>query len=167
MYLIDGKFGVCGRNFEYADNEKCPFWKFAHKNEIREKIEDGAATIGLKNFAIQGEFCGEGIQKNRLKLFTPNWFVFTLIDMDIHRRLGLKNMLKFCEASGLSHVPIEETGEQLPYTTVAEFIERARGKYESGLHKEGIVIRPQEPVYSSITEGPLSMKVINNDFLLM
>ena len=167
MYLIDGKFGVCGRNFEYADNEKCPFWKFAHKNEIREKIEAGAATIGLKNFAIQGEFCGEGIQKNRLKLFTPNWFVFTLIDMDIHRRLGLKNMLKFCEASGLSHVPIEETGEQLPYTTVAEFIERARGKYESGLHKEGIVIRPQEPVYSRITEGPLSMKVINNDFLLM
>jgi hypothetical protein len=74
---------------------------------------------------------------------------------------------KFCEASGLSHVPIEETGEQLPYTTVAEFIERARGKYESGLHKEGIVIRPQEPVYSRITEGPLSMKVINNDFLLM
>ena len=55
MYLIDGKFGVCGRNFEYADNEKCPFWKFAHKNEIREKIEAGAATIGLKNFAIQGE----------------------------------------------------------------------------------------------------------------
>ncbi len=166
MYLIDEKFGVCGRNFEYADNEKCPFWKFAHKNEIREKIEDGAVTIGLKNFAIQGEFCGEGIQKNRLKLFTPNWFVFTLIDMDIHRRLGLKDMLKFCEASGLSHVPIEETGEQLPYTTVAEFIERARGKYESGLHKEGIVIRPQEPVYSRITEGPLSMKVINNDFLL-
>lgn len=73
-------------------------------DEIREKIEAGAATIGLKNFAIQGEFCGEGIQKNRLKLFTPNWFVFTLIDMDIHRR---------------------------------------------------------------ITEGPLSMKVINNDFLLM
>lgn len=166
MYLIDGKFGVCGRNFEYADDEKCPFWKFVHKNGIREKIKAGAAAVKLKNFAIQGEFCGEGIQKNRLKLFAPNWFVFTLIDMNNRRRLGLEDMLKFCEASGISHVPIEETGEQLPYTTVAEFIERARGKYESGHHKEGIVIRPQSPIYSSIAEGPLSMKVINNDYLL-
>ena len=48
-----------------------------------------------------------------------------------------------------------------------EPIEGARGKYASGNDKEGIVIRPQEPIYSSITEGPLSMKVINNDFLLM
>ena len=166
MYLIDGKFGVCGRNFEYADNEKCPFWKFAHKNEIRKKIEAGAAIIGLKNIAVQGEFCGEGIQKNRLKLFAPNWFVFTLIDINIHRRLGLSAMQKFCETAGLDYVPIEETGEQLPYTTVAELIERARGKYESGHHKEGIVIRPQEPTYSRIAEGPLSMKVINNDYLL-
>ena len=35
-----------------------------------------------------------------------------------------------------------------------------------GNHKEGIVIRPLEPVYSKILEGPLSMKVINNDYLL-
>ena len=86
--------------------------------------------------------------------------------MDIHRCLGLDDMLKFRKASGISHVPIEETGEQLPYITVTEFIERARGKYESGHHKEGIVIRPQSPIYSSIAEGPLSMKVINNDYLL-
>lgn len=63
-------------------------------------------------------------------------------------------------------VPIEETGDQLPYKTVDEFIERAKGKYKSGNYKEGIVIRPLEPVYSKILEGPLSMKVINNDYLL-
>lgn len=45
-------------------------------------------------------------------------------------------------------------------------MERARGKYPSGMNKEGIVIRPMEPVYSKVTEGPLSMKVLNNDFLL-
>ena len=58
------------------------------------------------------------------------------------------------------------TGDQLPYKTVEEFIERAKGKYPSGNYKEGIVIRPLEPVYSKILEGPLSMKVINNDYLL-
>ena len=43
---------------------------------------------------------------------------------------------------------------------------RARGKYVSGMNKEGIVIRPTEPVYSEIIKGPLSMKVLNNDYLL-
>lgn len=166
MYLIDGNFGVCGRNFEYADDAKCPFWKFAHKNGVREKIAKGAAALGLKNVAVQGEFCGEGIQKNRLKLFSPDWFVFTLINMDVHRRLGLAKMLQFCDAAGLSHVPIEECGENLPYKSVDSLIERAKGLYASGNHKEGIVIRPQNPCYSRIVEGPLSMKVINNDFLL-
>ena len=52
-------------------------------------------------------------------------------------------------------VPIEETGDQLPYKTVDDFIERAKGKYKSGSYKEGIVIRPLEPVYSKILEGPL------------
>lgn len=43
---------------------------------------------------------------------------------------------------------------------------RAKGKYSSGMNKEGIVIRPMEPVYSRIIEGPLSMKVLNNEYLL-
>ena len=34
------------------------------------------------------------------------------------------------------------------------------------MNKEGIVIRPLEPVYSKTVEGPLSMKVLNNDYLL-
>ena len=63
-------------------------------------------------------------------------------------------------------LPPQARTDQLPYKTVEEFIERAKGKYASGNHKEGIVIRPIEPVYSKILEGPLSMKVINNDYLL-
>lgn len=71
-----------------------------------------------------------------------------------------------CFRSLFAQVPVEETGDQLPYKTVEEFIERAKGKYPSGNYKEGIVIRPIESVYSKILEGPLSMKVINNDYLL-
>lgn len=166
MYHINGKFGVCGRNYEYADDGKSPFWKYVHHHNIDCKIKEGMAALNLTNVAIQGEFCGEGIQKNRLKLFEPEWFVFTIIDMSTHRRIGLFDMQKFCLAAELNYVPIEEIGEQLPYTTVESLIERARGKYASGNDKEGIVIRPQEPIYSRIVEGPLSMKVINNDYLL-
>ena len=166
MYLIDGEFGVCSRNYEIGDDETSPAWKFVHKHNVQEKIKKGAEALGLKNVVVQGEFCGEGIQKNPLKLVTAEWYVFTLRDMDQGKRLGLQKMQTFCEAAGLNMVPVEETGDQLPYKTVEEFIVRAKGKYASGNHKEGIVIRPIEPVYSKILEGPLSMKVINNDYLL-
>lgn len=61
---------------------------------------------------------------------------------------------------------VEEQGETFPYNSVEELLERARGKYASGMNKEGIVIRPVEPIYSRTIEGPLSMKVLNNDYLL-
>ena len=66
----------------------------------------------------------------------------------------------------LKMVPIEEEKEGFEYDSIEELLERAEGKYASGMNKEGIVIRPIEPVYSRIIEGPLSMKVLNNDYLL-
>ena len=32
----------------------------------------------IKILTVQGEFCGAGIQKNRLRLAQPDWFVFTV-----------------------------------------------------------------------------------------
>ena len=63
-------------------------------------------------------------------------------------------------------VPIEEEKEIFQYDSVEDLLERAKGKYVSGMNKEGIVIRPIEPVYSKTIEGPLSVKVLNNDYLL-
>ena len=78
MYLIDGAFGVCSRNYEIGDDETSSAWKFVHRHGVQEKIKKGAEAIGLKNVAVQGEFCGEGIQKNPLKLLMSEWYVFTL-----------------------------------------------------------------------------------------
>ena len=162
MYWQGGHFGVCGRNYEYGDDETCAMWKYAHEHRIPER----AAELGLSDVAIQGEFCGAGIQKNRLKLVKPEWYVFTGSDLAACRRYPLPEMRQLCERLGLSMVPIEEEGETFPYGTVEELLERARGKYSSGMNKEGIVIRPVEPVYSEIIQGPLSAKVLNNDYLL-
>ncbi|MCD8119796.1 MAG: 2'-5' RNA ligase [Lachnospiraceae bacterium] len=169
MYQMDGNFGVCGRNFEYADDGKCAFWEYAKMLGLPEKLKaatEGKEELFPKNLALQGEFCGGGIQKNRLKLKHPEWYVFTAIDLSTHRRLSLDRMLKICDELGLQHVPIEEQGEAFPYGSVEELLERARGKYPSGMYKEGIVIRPPEPVYSPTLSAPLSMKVLNNDYLL-
>ena len=162
MYWKDGCVGVCGRNYEYADDDNCAMWKYAHKKNLPERLK----KCGIGNIAIQGEFCGPGIQKNRLGLIRPEWFVFTVIDLDNQRRYPLDKMQALCEQLMLAMVPIEEVASEFPYGNVVELLTRANGKYDSGHHKEGIVIRPVIPVYSPTIEGPLSMKVLNNDYLL-
>ena len=162
MYWKAGQFGVCGRNYEYADDGKCAMWDYAHEHKIAEKLKE----YHVPDIAIQGEFCGAGIQKNRLKLVRPEWYVFTVIDLATRRRYSLETMKKLCEDLELNMVPIEEVKNVFDYDSIESLLERAKGKYASGMNKEGIVIRPTEPVYSPIIGGPLSMKVINNDYLL-
>jgi len=137
-------------------------WKYAHKKKLQERLEE----YKIGNIAIQGEFCGPGIQKNRLGLLWPEWFVFTVIDLDTNRRYPLDKMQVLCEMLLLDTVTIEEVESDFIYNSVEELLERAKGKYDSGKNKEGIVIRPVEPVYSSTIRGPLSMKVLNNEYLL-
>ena len=50
MYHKDGHFGICGRNFEYADDEKCAMWKYAHEHNLPEKMSE----LGITDIAIQG-----------------------------------------------------------------------------------------------------------------
>jgi len=77
-------------------------------------------------------------------------------------------MLEICDELQLESVPIEEIGTDLPakYPTVEHLLERADGNYPRGGKKEGIVIRPTEPVYCELISGELSMKVVSNKYLL-
>ena len=115
---------------------------------------------------IQGELCAPGIQQNRLKLTRPEWYVFTVrID---GKRVGLNKMQEICKEMGLQTVPVEEIGIDLPtkYPTVDALLERADGEYPKGGKKEGIVIRPAEPVFCERISAALSMKVVSNKYLL-
>ena len=162
MYSRNGHFGVCGRNYEYADDGNCAMWNYAHEQKIEEKLK----ASDISDIAIQGEFCGAGIQKNRLKLVRPEWYIFTVIDLETKRRYSLSKMQELCKNLELNMVPVEEIGNSFTYDSIEDLLKRAKGKYTSGENKEGIVIRPTESVYSPIIEGPLSMKVLNNEYLL-
>ncbi len=162
MYRVDGKFGICGHNYELADDGKCSFWKWAHEHEVEERL----ASAGLDDIVFQGEFCAPGIQANPLGLKRPEWYVFTVRDVREGRRLGLDEMVRVCDKARFAMVPLEERGDSLPYRSVEALLARARGSYSNGRTKEGIVVRPQEPVYSPRIGASLSMKVINNDYLL-
>ena len=163
IYCNGGMVGVCGRNYEYKeDGESCSMWRWVHKRGLKDKL----LALG-EDIAIQGEFCGAGIQKNRLKLMETDLFVFDVIKMGDYNALkkcGMREIQSYCEKLGLNMVPIEETGGCFNYT-LDELIEKARGKYLSGLDKEGIVVRTQEYGRAGEMNQKLSFKVLNNDFL--
>ena len=164
--IDENGFHVTGHNYEYKNDGKSSFFNFVKEHDFQSKMEEYAARHELKTLTIQGEFCAPGIQKNRLRLQKPEWYVFTI--REDGKRVGLNRMLKICEILGMVHVPIEEVGVDLPskYPTVEALLARSDGEYPNGGKKEGIVIRPTEPVFSQLISGPLSMKIVNNKYLL-
>ena len=164
--LDEDGFHVTGHNYEYKDDGKSAFYELAKRDNIEEKLRKYYEDNGLKTITVQGELCAPGIQQNRLRLTKPEWYVFTIrID---GKRVGLKKMQDVCGAMDLQMVPVEEVGTDLPskYPTVEALLERADGEYPKGGKKEGIVIRPTEPIYCERICGPLSMKVVSNKYLL-
>ena len=166
--IDENGFHVTGHNYEYKDDGNSPFYELVKGMGLQEKMEVFAAENGLTAFTIQGELCAPGIQKNRLQLKEPHWYVFTVIEDG--KRVGYRETYDVCDAMSIEMVPIEELGEDLPsvYKDEEALLGRAgenRCKTYPGT-PEGIVIRPTEPVYCEAIGGPLSMKVINNKYLL-
>lgn len=164
--IDENGFHVTGHNYEYKDDGSSSFYKLVKARGYQAKLEGYAKAQGLKTLTIQGEFCAPGIQQNRLRLARPEWYVFTIRENG--KRVGLKRMLQICKALDMTSVPIEEVDTDLPskYPTVEALLQRADGEYPNGGKKEGIVIRPTEPVFSPLISASLSMKVVSNKYLL-
>jgi RNA ligase (TIGR02306 family) len=154
VYYIDGKTGCCSRNKEVKDEADALYWTPVYSYGLKEKL----AQYG-KNIVLTGEICGPGIQKNKLRLQKTEWYVFDVFDWDSRRYLSYDQLREFCSALGLQTVPLEERGESFAYN-LETLLEKARGKYPSGLEKEGIVVRSAE------SPKGISFKVLNNDALL-
>lgn len=168
---------VTGHNFEYKDDGSSAFYEFVKKSGYLERIQKfyeidrernwiGNKDVEVHSFVVQGEFCAPGIQRNRLKLTKPEWYVFTIIVNG--QRVDMYEMVNACQSMNIPTVPIEEIDNDLPskYPTVESLLARADGQYPNGGPKEGIIIRPTTPVYCERIGAPLSMKVINNKYLL-
>jgi RNA ligase (TIGR02306 family) len=154
VYFIDGKIGCCSRNMEIKDEEGALYWLPVYKYGLKDKL----AKYG-KNIVITGEICGPGIQKNKLRLPEIEWYVFDVKDWDEGKYFPYEKALDVCAELGLNFVPLEERGDSFAYT-LEELLEKAKGKYPSGLDKEGIVAR------DLMSPKAVSFKVLNNDALL-
>jgi len=154
VYFIDGKIGCCSRNKEIKDEADALYWTPVYKYGLKEKL----VALG-RNLVFTGEICGPGIQKNKLRLPALEWYVFDVKDWDANRYVSYDDASKICAELGLSFVPLEERGDHFSYS-LETLLDKAKGKYPSGLDKEGIVVR------NALFPKAVSFKVLNNDALL-
>ena len=154
VYYIDGKIGCCSRNKEIQDDKEALYWMPVYRHDLKDKLPEYGKSI-----VLIGEICGPGIQKNFLRLPAAEWYVFDVLDWDTHSYFPYDKACEICASLGLSVVPLEERGESFSYS-LETLLEKAKGKYPSGLDKEGIVVR------DAMSPKAISFKVLNNDFLL-
>lgn len=154
---------VCSRNLMLKQSDSA-YWKLAEKYDLANKLPEG--------FAVQGEICGPGIQKNKLGLKEADFFVFNIYEIDVGHYLSHHEIVEFCYKWGLKTVPtvfiVDESGLGSFEFTLENFLEKARGFYDGTKNRrEGIVVRSLWERRSKTLRGArFSFKVINNDFLL-
>lgn len=159
---LEGEFMACSRNWAIKPGTN-QLWTVAEKYRLADRLPAG--------YAVQGELCGPGIQKNRLGLSRLDVFMFNVYDVKAGRYLDLQAFLDFCREHELKTVPIERIvrGEEATnfVHSLDGWLDASRGLYAgTKSRKEGIVIRPLVDMYSPTLGGRLSFKVINNEFLL-
>jgi RNA ligase (TIGR02306 family) len=162
-FVRDGEgFVAASRNWALARGPN-HVWRLVERYQLEDRLP--------VDFAIQGEVCGPGIQKNRLGLGEIELFVFNVYDLRAGAFLPLEAFRAFCAERGLHTVPIERvvSGDEAARFehSLDGWLEAARGLYTgTKQRKEGIVVRPVTEQPSATLGGRLSFKVINNDFLL-
>jgi RNA ligase (TIGR02306 family) len=150
---------VCTRNLSKKETENNTFWKAAKKLTIPENWSG----------TIQGELCGNGIQRNQLKLEDIKIFVFQISQNG--KYMTYDKMKDFCNNSlHCDVVPLIfnlefESTIKLWINPLQKLQDLAdRQKYSSGLDAEGIVVRPSSYPRGYASRRPLGFKLINRNY---
>ena len=162
VYLKDGEFGVCSRNFDMKETEDNSFWKVARALDLENKLRSCN-----KNIALQGELVGPGVQKNKCALDKLTMLVFNVFNIDTGTFMDFEDFKGWLRYFDLQSVPIVEENKLLP-ATVEELVEysKAPSLLNPKSPRKGVVFRPLVNCYDETLRGRLSFKVINPEFLL-
>jgi RNA ligase (TIGR02306 family) len=153
---------ACSRNYSIKNGDNA-LWRVAEQYSLESKIPAG--------YAVQGELCGPGIQQNRLRLKSVDFFVYNIYNVSDYYYLNYEVLISVSKKLGLKTVPVEQvvTGDSARSFdhSLDNYLKLAKGLYVDTVNrKEGIVVRPLVACRSHALGGRLSFKVINNDFLL-
>ena len=161
--LHNNEFIVCSRALSLKFNPDNSFWKMAIKYNVETALRE---YFGGKNYAIQGEMFGPGIQKNPAGASELQFKIFNLIETDTQNYLGLEEMRKFSSSTNIPLVDIVEEGDYFSHTLASLKDLAATVRYPNGKLAEGIVVRPKNQNRNNLLRGMLSFKVVNTEYLI-
>lgn len=148
-YRWKGVFGVCSRNLELEESTENGYWEIANRYNLKETLPEG--------YAIQWETCGPKIQSNPMGFNKIEGFAFSVWDISNQRYLEFDEFITFCKKLGFPTVKILFSGDI--YINI-DLSKTAKGKYENGNEREGIVVRSWHLIDGEI----ISFKAINLDY---
>jgi RNA ligase (TIGR02306 family) len=158
------EFGVCSRNLKLDPNDTTHhFCALAAKLDIAAKMRALQSVLG--DFAIQGEVCGPGIQKNKYELIEHRLFVFDVFYLGTSEYAFPDKTRSLVAEMGLDSVPM--LGEFTLNHSIDEVVDLSIGKsvLNPKIEREGIVLRPVVPAFDD-QGNRISFKAINPKFLL-
>ena len=165
VYVKDGEVGVCSRNIDLKETEDNSFWKAARNQNIVDALLQLSIKHG-KEYAIQGELIGEGIQGNPEKLKGQFFYLFDIYsitdgcylkpDERYNVSLALDDM-----GADFEHVPVvdENLSVTQQYHTIDELLKYAEGpSMNPETKREGLVFKSHN--------SDFTFKAISNSYLL-
>lgn len=161
----DEEIHVCSRNLDLAETEANSYWAAAHKQNLLYALLTACKVSG-KEYALQGELIGEGIQGNPEKLKGREFILFDVYSITERRYLtpverSLFRILLMEIGAQLGHVPVIDVGLIVTdkFFTVDELLEFAEGpSLNFNTTREGLVFKAHSSGFS--------FKAISNKFLL-
>jgi RNA ligase (TIGR02306 family) len=160
-FIKNGEFGVCSRKIHLAETEGNTIWKLAREHDIEAKLKD---FFRDQDVAIQGEIVGPSVQKNPLGLQNHELHVFNIFFIQERTYGALVQVQGFCNGTGIPMVSLIEMGDKFNYD-IPKLVKLANvQRYPTGKPAEGIVIRPQWPLRSTVLNKDWSGKIINENY---
>lgn len=155
VYVCDTGRGVCSRNLELEYVEGNSFWETALKEDLLAKA-GMLAESSNHGVALQGELCGPGIQGNKYKLDTLQFFLYDIYDITARKYLFPEHTEEYAKMLGVRHVPVIMSD----WVLEGNMLEMAEGKsvVEPTAEREGLVFKQ--------CYGQDSFKAISNKWLL-
>jgi len=152
-------FGVCSRNLELKmDQEGNSFVDTAKNSGLIEAMK----SIG-KNYAVQGELYGVGIQGNNEGITGIRFALFNVWDIDEQKYLSYYDRWAYwkelvAHGAEIDHVGIIHDNFVLQSDSIDDLLQMAEGKNAAGNEREGLVFKSKC--------GQFSFKAISNKFLM-
>lgn len=163
----EGELCVCSRNINLKETEGNSFWKAARDQKLDVYLSYQYDNFG-KQYAIQGELIGEGIQGNPEKIQGQKFYVFDVYSINEGAYLDPPTRRAFVmqmqdHGSDVEHVPVISTTfnpiKSLMKPTIDQLVADAEGpSMNLQTTREGLVFKSND--------SDFTFKAISNKYLL-